>query len=184
MRQALTLHPGTLCTAATRIDVEIERPRASNLVLHYSVTGSISDLRVPPVGAPTRAQELWQHTCFEVFVRTPLSTAYYEFNFAPSMQWAAYRFSAYRREMRVADDVSAPCIEAQSRGQLYQLRASLELGALAALPSDSAWRLGLSAVIEETSGRKSYWALAHPPGKPDFHHADCFACELPAALPA
>ena len=27
----------------------------------------------------------------------------------------------------------------------------------------------------------SYWALAHPPGKPDFHHPDCFALELPAA---
>jgi hypothetical protein len=23
--------------------------------------------------------------------------------------------------------------------------------------------------------------LAHPPGKPDFHHSDCFALELPAA---
>jgi hypothetical protein len=34
-------------------------------------------------------------------------------------------------------------------------------------------------VIEETSGGKSYWALAHPPGKPDFHHADGFVYELP-----
>lgn len=181
MRQALTLHPGSRCVAATRIDVEIGRPRPGNLVLHYSVTGRIGDLRMPPAGAPTRAQELWQHTCFEAFVRAPLSTAYYEFNFAPSMQWAAYRFSAYRREMLVADDVSAPRIESQSRDPLYQLRASLELDALSGLPSDAAWRLGLSAVIEETSGRKSFWALAHPPGKPDFHHPDCFAYELPAA---
>ena len=28
---------------------------------------------------------------------------------------------------------------------------------------------------------KSYWALAHPPGKEDFYHFDCFAHELPAA---
>src|SRR3546814_10579152 len=35
--------------------------------------------------------------------------------------------------------------------------------------------LALSAVIEETDGTKSYWALRHPPGKPDFHHPDCFA---------
>jgi len=52
---------------------------------------------------------------------------------------------------------------------------------LAGLPSDGSWRLGLAAVIEEASGRKSYWALAHPPGKPDFHHSDCFAHEIPAA---
>jgi hypothetical protein len=40
-------------------------------------------------------------------------------------------------------------------------------------------RFGLAAVIEETSGRRSFWALAHPPGKPDFHHADCFTLEVP-----
>ena len=181
MRKTLTLHPGSRCTSATRIDMEIGRPQPGNLVLRYSVTGRISDLRMPPSGAPMRAEELWQHTCFEAFVRAPSSAAYYEFNFAPSMQWAAYRFSAYRHEMSVADDVSAPRIEAQSRGELYQLRASLSLDGLSSLPTDAAWRLGLSAVIEETSGRKSFWALAHPPGKPDFHHPDCFACELPAA---
>ena len=35
-------------------------------------------------------------------------------------------------------------------------------------------------VIEELDGTKSYWALAHPPGKPDFHHPDCFALTLAA----
>lgn len=181
MRQALTLHPGSRCMAATRIDVEIARPRPGNLVLHYLVNGRISDLRMPPVMAPSRAPELWQHTCFEVFVRASPSAAYYEFNLAPSMQWAAFRFSAYRRDMSVANDVSAPRIEAQSREDVYELRASLDLDGLASLPRHAAWRLGLSAVIEETSGRKSFWALAHPPGKADFHHPDCFAYELPAA---
>ena len=33
--------------------------------------------------------------------------------------------------------------------------------------------------IEEASGRISYWALKHPPGRPDFHHPDGFALELP-----
>jgi hypothetical protein len=33
-------------------------------------------------------------------------------------------------------------------------------------------------VIEDMTGEFSYWALAHPPGKPDFHHSDCFAHEL------
>jgi hypothetical protein len=62
------------------------------------------------------------------------------------------------------------------------LQASLELDRLSGSPRDSSWRLGLSALIEDASGRKSYWALAHPPGKPDFHHADCFAYELSWAL--
>jgi hypothetical protein len=36
----------------------------------------------------------------------------------------------------------------------------------------------LAAVIEDTRGDKSYWALAHPPGKADFHHSDTFALEF------
>jgi len=43
---------------------------------------------------------------------------------------------------------------------------------------------GLSAVIEDISGGTSYWALAHPPGKPDFHHADGFALEFSPAVPS
>jgi hypothetical protein len=180
MRLALKLHPDSRCTAVTGIDVDVARPRPGNLVLRYIVTGKIGDLRLPPVTAPARADELWQHTCFEAFVRATAGAAYYEFNFAPSTQWAAYRFGAYRHAMSVAGEVSAPRIDARSSGGLYELEASLALEGMSGLPSEAAWRLGLSAVIEEAGGRKSYWALAHPPGKADFHHADCFACELPA----
>jgi hypothetical protein len=35
-------------------------------------------------------------------------------------------------------------------------------------------------VIEAADGGKSYWALAHPPGRPDFHHAAGFAAHLPS----
>lgn len=38
--------------------------------------------------------------------------------------------------------------------------------------------LSVTAVIEETDGTKSYWALAHGSDKPDFHHPDSFVLEL------
>jgi hypothetical protein len=143
--------------------------------LNYFVTGKISDLRMPPVmAAAARADELWGHTCFEAFLRMSPDEAYYEFNFAPSTQWAAYRFDSYRSGMRVATEISAPRIEVQS-APCYSLQAALDLSSL---PRDARWRLGLAAVLEETSGHKSYWALAHPPGKADFHHSDCFAHEF------
>ena len=156
-------------------------PRSGNLVLQYFVIGKINDLRMPPQTPPTRSDELWQHTCFEAFVRVPQAAAYYELNFAPSTQWAAYRFSGYRNGMSIASEIAAPRFEVQSDAKRYKMQASLDLDHLPNLPSNAAWRLGLSAVIEEASGYKSYWALAHPPGKPDFHHSDCFARELPAA---
>ena len=173
MRHTLRLHPDSLCAAATQIEVDVARPRPDSLVLSYVVSGRISDLRLPPIVAAARADELWQHTCFEAFVRPSAGPGYYEFNFSPSTQWAAYGFDGYRSGMRVATEIDAPRIELRSTVESYTLQAALELDGLS-LP----WRLGLAAVLEETNGHKSYWALAHPPGKADFHQADCFALEL------
>lgn len=182
MRQSLRLHPDSLCVAAAHIEVGIARPRDDSLVLSYTVTGNMSDVRMPPVMAPARSGELWRHTCFEAFVRASSGAEYYEFNFAPSTLWAAYRFSSYRSGMCVAAEISAPPIEVRSSSDCYTLQASLELNRLSGLPRQALWRLGLSALIEDRGGRKSYWALAHPPGKPDFHHPDCFAHEFSPAV--
>jgi hypothetical protein len=176
MRQALKLHPDSRCDALTRIEVEIARLRSSNLQLRYFLFGKIGDLQVPPETQSARTDELWRHTCLEAFVRLK-GAAYCEFNFAPSTQWAAYRFSNYREEMSAAE-IGTPRIAVKTSADCYELQAALEL---AGLLGDATWHVGLSAVIEEANGRKSYWALAHPPGKPDFHHADGFALNLASA---
>src|SRR4029079_12434460 len=175
---SLRLHPDSRCCAAAHVEVEVARPHADRLALSYLVTGNMSDIRMPPVMASERGDELWRHTCFEAFVRASSDVGYYEFNFAPSTQWAAYRFSSYRSGMCAAAEVSAPPIETQSSPDRYTMQVSLELNGLPELPRTALWRLGLSAVIGDTSRRMAYWALGHTPGKPDFHHADCFAHEL------
>jgi hypothetical protein len=180
MLRALTLHPTSLCPSVRRIDVHVARPRAGSLVLSYVVSGTIGDLRLPAVVEPWRTNELWRHTCFEAFVGAAAAGGYYEFNFAPSTQWAAYQFDDYRIGMRDAAKIPAPAMEVTSGADRFTLRAVLELGG-SDLPVNAAWRLSLSAVVEDMSGRQSYWALAHPPGQPDFHHSDCFAVELPPA---
>jgi hypothetical protein len=80
--------------------------------------------------------------------------------------------------MRAADETGAPGIETTVRNNRFlNLRAALDLSRLRA--AGRLWRLGISAIIEEKDGSKSYWALAHPQGKPDFHHADSFVLDLP-----
>ena len=181
MPLALIRHPESRCVAATRIEVDVARPRAGRLVLSYVVHGDISKLSLPPIAASERRNELWQHTCFEAFVGTAAGAAYYELNFAPSTRWAAYRFESYRSRMHVATEIGAPRIEMQSAFARYTLQTSLDLDTLSALPRDVGWRLGLAAITEDAHGGKSYWALAHPPGKADFHHFDCFAYEILSA---
>jgi hypothetical protein len=178
MRYMLKCHPDSPCAAVTHIDVDVARPRAGGLLLSYTVAGKIGDLILPAPAPPARTDELWRRTCFEAFIGTALDRGYFEFNFAPSTQWAAFRFDGYRSGMRVAAEIGAPKIQVESMPVRYTLQAALEAGELS---SASRWQLGLSAVIEESNGRKSYWALTHPPGKPDFHHPDCFVGELSPA---
>jgi hypothetical protein len=83
--------------------------------------------------------------------------------------------------MSIASEVGAPRLGVQLDNTCCELQVSLKLDGLPDLPSNAPWLLNLSAVIEEASGRKSYWALTHPSGEPDFHHSDCFVLEVPAA---
>jgi hypothetical protein len=182
MPRPLQLHPDSHCGAVRQIEVDIARPRPDAMVLSYAVTGTMSDIRLPPAAAAARRDGLWQHTCFEAFVRASSDGGYYEFNFAPSTEWAAYRFSGYRGGMLPVDGMDTPRIELQLAPQSCTLRALLDLSRLPDLGRQASWRLGLSALIEDSSGGVSYWALAHPPGKPDFHHADCFALEFSPAV--
>lgn len=176
----LKLHADTACPAVARLEVDVTRPRSGLLALRYVVTGAMRGVSLPPLAEPNRADGLWRRTCFEAFVRTGPGEAYYEFNFSPSTEWAAYRFDGYRQGMRPAEGLDAPRIEPITTDQGFELRVSLDLNQVPGLAKAGAWRLGLSAVIEDAAGGISYWALAHPPGKADFHHADGFALDLPA----
>ena len=178
MHQTLIPHPDSLCDVVTNIAVQALRPVSGCLYLDYVVCGEIGALRLPSVTDPKRADELWQLTCFEAFLRDPSSTSYYEFNFSPSTEWAAYRFDDYRMGIREVSEINAPHIVAQSDDEHLSMHVELRLDFIKDLINADQWHLGVSAIIEEATGQKSYWALAHPPGKADFHHSDGFAHQL------
>ena len=54
------------------------------------------------------------------------------------------------------------------------MRLDVELPA-AALPASAAGGSACPPCSKRADGRIGYWALAHAPGKPDFHHATAFA---------
>jgi hypothetical protein len=149
------------------------------LELEYVLEGDLAQLLIPTESPPRHADKLWQHTCFEAFVAATETMGYHEFNFSPSTEWAIYRFSAYRKGMTAVTPTRPPGVTLRRRRKHLRLAASIDLDSLADLRSSGGLNLGLSAVIEDTQHRISYWALAHPAGKPDFHHADGFALKLP-----
>ena len=127
---------------------------------------------IPEPAETARADELWRTTCLEAFVRRSGGEPYREWNFAPSGEWAAYDFSGHRAGMSEADLAAPPYVRFEDNLTWWTL------GATFTVEADAHWDLALSAVLEEKDGAKSYWALAHPAEKPDFHHPDCFVAKL------
>lgn len=181
MLVTLTPHPDTPCEAVTKIEVNLARAAPASLALRFVTTGDIAAVRWPEPVERARADDLWKHSCFEAFIRPEGGEAYYEVNLSPSNRWAGYRFDRYREGMEPPPGLALTHLTRRASASLYELVATLDLSGQSDLALDHPARLGLSAVIEETNGRKSYWALAHAPGKPDFHHPDAFAFDLEPA---
>ena len=152
---------------------------ANMLRITYQVNGNIDNLKIPANSSPRRADRLWEHTCFEAFIRADSDPSYYEFNFSPSGEWAAYSFRSYRDGEPIQNESCSPEIVVRRETDRIELDAVVRLNRLPAIRLGSLLHIGLSAVIEAKDGTLSYWALKHPVAKPDFHHSDSFALELP-----
>jgi len=168
----LACHPQTPSQVIREINVVVEA--SGSLMLTFRLMGDISSLNIPEARAPQSADDLWRHTCFEVFIMKGEGPEYSEFNFSPSGEWAVYAFRDYR-DLEVLEHELAPGI--MVRRTLDRLELEVEISR-DFLPQNGPLRLGLSAVVEETDGVLSYWALRHPPGKPDFHHPDTFILQM------
>ena len=170
----LVCHPRTPSRSIDAIDVQVESAANGILALTFVLQGDLATLRIPAERPRRRVDELWRHTCFEAFMKAGDGPGYREYNFSPSGEWAAYAFRNYRQAQVEANE-SAPVIRAHRSTQNLALEAEVKLEPP---PLTRSVRLGLSAVVETVDGRLSYWALRHPPGKPDFHHVDAFALKL------
>lgn len=169
----VTLHPHPDRPPSANFDLSASVSIVgAQLSVIYRLTGPIDQLKLPPPAPSTRRDELWRHTCFELFARNT-GAGYTEFNFAPSTEWAAYGFDDYRAGMRPID-IAPPALN------VTRTDSALMLEAIVQLPRRPR-TLALTAVVEEDDGRISYWSLAHPDGAPDFHHPRCFVLDLPPA---
>jgi hypothetical protein len=145
------------------------------LQLSYRVSGDPAELRIPVIDKTERRDELWRHTCAELFVAAPSQDCYAEFNLSPSTCWAAYEFSGYRQGIRTAS-VAAPLIVVKQMGQVLEIDARVELPET--FVATNVLQASLTMVIEGSAGQYSYWAVQHAAAKPDFHCRDSFVVNI------
>jgi hypothetical protein len=175
--RALVPHPDHPAPAVRGVRVEVTRTPDA-LALTYALDGDLDAIRVPAPAAPAIVHGLWEHTCFEAFVAADGAAAYHEMNLAPSGAWAAFAFRGYRDGGPLDDAALAPGIAVRREVGRLLLDARVPLARLWPAYPAARLRVALTAVVEAVDGSRSFWALRHPAGRPDFHHRDGFALVL------
>lgn len=170
----LIAHPAHPPLEVSRVEARVLSLSDNWMRLRWRIDG-VRCLVVPPFAGKGRADNLWQTTCFELFLKPPGGAGYSEFNLSPSERWAAYDFTGYREGMSERPFAREPnCIMRIGRAMaIFDVelpRAQMPVPPCA---------VGLTAVIEEEGGQLSYWALAHGSAeRPDFHDPACFIASL------
>ena len=148
------------------------------LDLHYLLLGSLDEVRFPsPSPSPSRRDELWKATCFEFFLAVKGQPGYWEFNMSPSGHWNVYRMEDYRR-IGFREETNIPELPFEIKRDLdrFSLDVAVDLAPL--VGPNQEIQIGITAVIQTKDGSETYWALAHPAPRADFHARESFTLSL------
>lgn len=179
-------HATTPAPVVSRIEASVERQADGGAIFFFCLRGDMARMRIPEETRNERTDLLWEHTCFESFVGVRGHSAYREFNFSPSGQWASYTFADYREPVGEQPDefgLRPPLIITRRTAGRLELEASIEAGRLPPNPDNEPWEIALTAVVETDDtldGSHSYWALKHTTPRPDFHQRETFTLLLAA----
>lgn len=127
------------------------------------------------IGIIYPAENLWQTTCFEIFLKNKQFPSYYEFNFNSSGDWNLFYFSNYRERVKNFSHSVKIKMSTQMINDKIQLRYILDLKELAHLKFPC--QANLASVIREKS-KISYWSQKHNKKTPDFHDPENFSLQL------
>lgn len=147
----------------------------TELLLEYKLSDPQGLFELPhqnlPVagGGVPRQDGLWTATCFEAFLQPAGFKNYYEFNFALTPAWQAYRLESYRQPQPPAPSDDFVLKSLQWDASKKQLQARLENRS-----AHRQFQTGLTAILVEKTGSKHYCALVHKGDKPDFHLSESF----------
>jgi len=182
MRLELIAHPAA--AAEGRVAVELVAQQNALRVVYEIESVDVIILPSRRAAVVQRCDELWRHTCCELFaapvalVAMAQGGAYREFNFSPSGDWAAYAFDSPRCGMRPLALDEAPRVKQSARTAVTPIgersRPALDLSVEVELPRSAVvdYPFLWPTVILETTLGISYWALRHYGPQADFHRVE------------
>ena len=178
-RVQLISHPATPMPQVDSLDVALSPAGDGGLAAVFECHCCAGALRLPDERPAEAADQLWRHTCCELYVGVAGDVAYREFIWSPSGQWAMYDLANYRVRdaIRLNVTLPAPVIRFASDAAGWTLQTRIDAAALPTV-AGAQIELGVAVVLEAADGNLSYWALRHAATRPDFHRRESFVLRL------
>lgn len=129
-------------------------------------------IKWPTIQQPaSKADFLWQQTCFEVFIGIRNQDEYLEINLSPAQLWQCYGFEEYRYPESIPPQKNDGAEVIELKRTHYGLNATVNIGRFLAANKASINQIfiGISAVLNTTQGEQFY-ALQHTSPQADFHN--------------
>lgn len=163
-------------TEKIQLSAQVSPPDMSGRrMIEFLLEGDLSSIKWPETFAviESRKDDLWKSTCLEAFFAESLDAGspYFEVNCSPAGDWNLYSLSSYRQDLAPLAQGKVRLIEREGAPRGVRFIISVE-----GLPAVR-FKVGLTAVVEHANGEVSYWALAHPGVKADFHDKRAFLLE-------
>ena len=171
----LIAHPAFPPLAVSSVEARVLQRDSQWLRVRWRIENA-GRLVLPPFVGRKRSDELWKTTCFEIFLKEPGAQSYTEWNLSPSEGWNAYNFDDYREGMRERHVPRTPDCTMRPGNAFAVFDAAIPASTI----SDDEQQMGITCVLEEEGGVKSFWAMKHAKDQPDFHDPACFAARLAA----
>jgi hypothetical protein len=131
------------------------------IVINFQLGGKVSEVCWPEKDESSGRQfGLWEHTCLEFFIGPEDSSNYWEFNLSPNGNWNCFSFSDLRTDMQESSALELSLLACEVEENTATCTALIHCDDLIHDIVLSGIRIGISAVIEHTSGF-FYYALAH-----------------------
>lgn len=148
------------------------------LTVSFSLSGNLAMLAIPSFASTTaqRRDNIWTHTCFEIFISPQHREDYWEVNIAPSGDWNFYHFQEYRTGMRREEAFQSLPVHASWTQNTFHIATTIDLQKICTAPNILG--TGIASVLAEKNGALSYWAVKHAPDRPDFHRKENFCFDL------
>ena len=152
------------------IRTQLQFKENNKLHLRFRLEGDLQKVKWPDRRfEDKRVDDLWQETCFELFIKPVNEKHYWEFNFSNDQYFNCYYFTDYRNGMKTEPLINEFDSEFKIKNQIANFQVEIDMGKLTEQNRLSQVTIGVSMVIKSADGSTWYYALQHGKDKPDFH---------------